>query len=117
MDMHAPDLLSALEAADVDELDAAGFGIIRMDRDGRVTHYNAWESRHSGLPPADVRGRRFFAEVAVCADNELVAARYGHGQPLDATLPFVFAFKLERFPVTLRLLESEDRRYLLVEKR
>ena len=46
-----PGLLAKLEAADDATLDTAPFGVVAMAIDGKVTSYNAAESRLSGLSP------------------------------------------------------------------
>jgi photoactive yellow protein len=119
MDDHpafdAPDLHARLDALDDDGLDALPFGVVRMDRDGTVTGYNAAERRLSGLGRDRVLGRRFFTGVAPCTDNALVAGRFGE-DALDAVLPYVFTMRMKATPVTLRLLKAPDspHRYLVV---
>jgi photoactive yellow protein len=66
-----------------------------------------------------VIGRRFFAEVAICANNRLVADRYEEEAELDTTIDYVFSFEMRRTEVQLRLLKSADYpyRFLLVKRR
>ena len=49
-----------------DELDKLPYGLITVDAQGRVIHYNDTESRLVGLPKERVVGRNFFGEVAPC---------------------------------------------------
>jgi photoactive yellow protein len=114
-----PDLLSALESVPLAEIDAIGFGLIVMDRDGTVLGYNQRESRLSGLPPAGVAGRNFFTDVGPCTNNYLVAQRYADSDELDEPLDYVFPFRMAPTPVRLRLLarKGSQRQYLAVQPR
>jgi photoactive yellow protein len=109
-----PDLLDALESAPLTAIDDAEFGLIVMDRDGIVLGYNQRESRLSGLPPAEVTGRNFFADIGPCTNNYLVAGRYADGGELDEQLDYMFAFRMAPTPVRLRLLarKGSPRQYL-----
>lgn len=49
------------------ELDKLPYGLICVDAQGRVVHYNDTESRLAKLPKERVIGRNFFGEVAPCA--------------------------------------------------
>ncbi|WP_345815385.1 hypothetical protein AAGS40_23675 [Paraburkholderia sp. PREW-6R] len=55
--------LAALNVADAEALDALPFGVIGFAGDGRVTRYNAYESKCAGLRAANVLGRHLFDEV------------------------------------------------------
>jgi photoactive yellow protein len=48
------------------ELDALPYGLICVDAQGRVVHYNDTESRMARLPKGKVIGRNFFTDVAPC---------------------------------------------------
>jgi photoactive yellow protein len=114
-----PELLDALESAVLADIDEIGFGLIVMDRDGAVLGYNERESRLSGLRPAEVTGRNFFADVGPCTNNFLVAQRYADSDELDEQLDYVFTFRMAPTPVRLRLLarKGSARQYLAVQPR
>ena len=123
-----PGLLDALESVPVDRIDDVGFGLIVMDRDGRVTGYNQAESQLSGLPVDEVTGRNFFVEVGPCTNNYLIAQRFhdaagGEAAPdggdLDEQLDYVFTYRMSPTPVRLRLLarRGSARQYLAVRLR
>jgi photoactive yellow protein len=105
-----PGLLGALEGAPAEALDDLPFGLITMDRRGVVLHYNADESRRSGLAPERVVGRDFFTSVGPCADHPLVGGRFTRaaetGGTLDEELDFTFTFRMRLSPVRLRLLAA-----------
>jgi len=118
-----PGLLDALEAAPLDGIDKLGFGLIVMDRDGRVTGYNQPESELSGLPVDQVVGRDFFVDVGPCTNNYLIAQRFHDTSDaatgLDEELDYVFTYRMAPTPVRLRLLArpGSARQYLAVRLR
>jgi photoactive yellow protein len=113
------DLLHVLEAAPEAAIEAAPFGVIAMALDGNVSLYNAAESRLAGLSPDKVIGRHFFSAVAPCTNNFMVAERFETEPELDATIDYVFTFRMRPTPVELRLLKGPDARrmYLVVQRR
>lgn len=119
MNFDQPDIFSRLDALEPGQLDELDFGVISMNEQHEVVHYNQWESQFSGLPPQNVIDRDFFESVAPCMNNYLVSQRYQDEQALDETIDYVFTVKMEPTPVRLRLLQSPDSRrcYLLVKKR
>jgi photoactive yellow protein len=115
----SPDLLNRLETASADDLDRLPFGVIGMATDGTVESYNAAEAKLSGLTPERVVGRNFFTAVAPCTNNFMVAARFESEPALDATIEYVFTFRMAPLKVRLRLLRRPGARcmYLAVERR
>lgn len=114
-----PDLLDRLETASPDDLDMLAFGVIGMAPDGTVESYNVAEGKLSGLTPARVIGRNFFTSVAPCTNNFMVAFRFESEPVIDATIDYVFTFRMAPQKVRLRLLRRPGirRMYLVVEKR
>jgi photoactive yellow protein len=114
-----PRLLDALESVPPDRMDDFDFGLIVMDRDGRVLGYNQSESELSGLPAVEVTGRNFFVEVGPCTNNYLIAQRYQDSEELDEQLNYVFTYRMAPTPVRLRLLarRGSPRQYLAVVPR
>ena len=118
MEIDAHGLLDDLEKADAATLDSAPFGVVRMQTDGTVLAYNAYEAQLSGLSSANVIGRRFFTEVAPCTNNFMVAERYLEPGPLDADINYVFTYRMNPTKVRLRLLRRADatEQYLVTTK-
>jgi photoactive yellow protein len=114
-----PGLLDALESAPLDGIEDFDFGLIVMDRDGRVLGYNQAESKLSGLPAGEVAGRNFFVEIGPCTNNYLIAQRYQDSEELDEQLDYVFTYRMAPTPVRLRLLgrQGSPRQYLAVQLR
>jgi len=119
LSFDTPDIHALLDAATPEAIQAATFGIVRLDENHQVVSYNAWEARLSGLDPTKVIGRHFFREVAPCTNNFLVAQRLLDESTLDATIDYVFTFRMRPTAVKLRLLQSPDlpSRYVLVARR
>lgn len=101
-------LHALLDSASDDALDQLPFGVIGFDPAGRVTRYNLYESRLSGLSPERVKGRHLFTGVAPCMNNPLISGQFaeardaGHG--LDETIDYVLAFRARPVAVRLRML-------------
>ena len=114
----AQNLHAQLDAMSPEEMDSAQFGIVRMDEGFRVLHYNAWESRSSGLHESRVLGRPFFLDVAPCMNNFMVAQRMIDEPDLDATFAYVLTFRMRPTPISLRLLQSSGSsfRYAIIRR-
>ncbi len=118
IEFEAPAPMPWLDAASTTDLDGLAFGVVRMAPDGRVVAYNACESRMAGLSPERVLGRDFFADVAPCTNNYLVAERFRSEPELDTQLDYVFTLRMKPTAVRLRLLKSaaSPHMYLLVKR-
>lgn len=118
MDFDATTALARLEAMSAQALDALEFGVVRMRLDGKVVAYNAFESKLAGLSKERVLARNFFADVAPCTNNYMVAERFMSEPELDATLDYVFTLRMKPTAVQLRLLRSAnlEHMYLLVKR-
>lgn len=104
----------AIKQLSTEELDALPYGLITLDAEGRVLHYNDTESRMVGLPKHKVLGKRFFGEVAPCARVrefegrflELVRDPY---RVRVQTFDFVFRFANGDQQVTIVLTPARER--------
>jgi photoactive yellow protein len=112
------DIMSELEALSDSAIDRLPFGVVTMNADGIVVHYNTTESTMAGLSPERVVGLDFFTDVAPCTNNYMVAGRYEEAE-LDETLDYVFTLRMKPTPVKLRLLKSgaHAHQYMLVARR
>lgn len=113
------DLFHWLIEAEPGQLDRLPFGVISMAVGGIVEHYNLAESRYAGLTPARVIGRNFFTSVGSCTNNFMVAERYATEPDLDATIDYVFTFRIAPQRVRLRMLRraGAGRMFLAVIRR
>ena len=116
MTFDDPTLIAMLDSAGEADLDQLAFGVVGLDREGRVDRYNTHEERSSGLARDQVIGRNFFFDVAPCMNNYLVAERLEEDS-LDVTIPYVLTFRMRPTPVRLRLIRTEAaRRWVLVSR-
>ncbi len=103
-----PDLPALIGTLSPEELDELDFGVIGIDDESVVRRYNATESRLAGLSRDRVVGNPLFTVVAPCMNNYLVAQRFedakASGEPLDATIDYVFTLKMRPSKVKLRLI-------------
>lgn len=104
----------AVQQLSPEQLDRLPYGLITLDAEGRILHYNDTESRMVGLPKHKVLGRRFFGEVAPCARvrefegrfEELVRDPY---RVRVQTFDFVFRFANGEQQVTIVLTPAKTR--------
>lgn len=104
-----------------EDLDAAPFGVIVVDRAGTILEYNAYERTMAGLGTRTVIGRNFFTDVAPCTAIREFQGRFGEFLTSDATSiePFEFVFPFARGPqrvsvVFVRLANDQDRATICV---
>lgn len=118
LSIDKPDLAEALDELAAEALDRLDFGVVRMDRAGRVTAYNTAEAELSGLSAASVVGQDFFVQVAPCTNNHLVAQRFRDENELDESIDYVFTFRMFPTPVRLRMLKraGSPHQYLVVQR-
>ena len=77
------------------QLDALPFGLIQLDRDGRIRRFNRAEGELARRRPQEQLGRSFFDEVAPCTKVRAFHGRFVEGlqqRKLHAT--FAFRFEL-----------------------
>lgn len=96
------------------ELDALPYGLVTLDAEGRVLHYNDTESRMVGLPKEQVIGRSFFTDVAPCARVREFEGRFRDlvRDPMGVrvqTFDFVFRFPRQEQQVTIVITPARAR--------
>lgn len=88
--------LVTLRHDDAECFETLPFGLIQVDAENQIVTYNRTESERTGCRKEDVLGKRFFEEVAPCANvaafrgvlDDLRAA----GKPAMRRLRFAFRF-------------------------
>jgi photoactive yellow protein len=106
-----------IESLSPPELDALPFGIIQLDANGVILHYNTYESQLAQLRPEDVIGRDFFREVAPCTDVQAFRGRFVQGvarQQLDERFRYHFPFAKGPRDVLITLFYSAATRSVFV---
>jgi photoactive yellow protein len=99
----------ALGGLSREQLDELPFGAIRLDDDGGVCEYNAYESQLTGLAPDVVLGRNFFRDVAPCTNNALFRGAFERGVAaghLDHLFPYTFTYRMRPVNVKVHLLRE-----------
>jgi photoactive yellow protein len=119
--MLTPGDLEEIEKMSPAEIDGLPFGAIRLDREGRVITYNAFEAEAAGFGQQDIIGRRF-VELAPCIlvrEFVAAAARVESGEGVDDVVRYVFPHHGAACVVSVRLYAApgDDRLWLLVSKR
>ena len=99
--------LPALSREALDELD---FGVVKVDREGDIEIYNRYEQELGQLTEADVRGKNFFGEVAVCTNNALFRGLFKAGiaaNSLNHLFPYTFTYRMSPTPVRVHLYRDQ----------
>jgi len=107
--------IDQLNSASTSDYNAAGFGIVQMSHDGKVTDYNSNQAEHTGMSKSAVMNKHFFTQVAPCTNNFMVAQKFENEASLDNKLPYTFTIKMAPTPVNLRLLKDTKHQYLLCD--
>jgi photoactive yellow protein len=111
-----PDILYWLDDQPNNILDTLQFGVVKMDLVANVVYYNKEESAITGVLKENAIGKNFFAQIAPCTNNFLVAEKY-RKEFLDEQVQYVFTYVTQPIPVLLRMLKgSKGHQYLLVKK-
>ena len=88
-------LYSMIDSLTEEQLDALPYGVIQLDAQGTILHYNDYESELAQLPRASVIGKNFFRDVAPCTDVQEFHGRFTEGvanRRLDVKFRYHFAF-------------------------
>ena len=96
------------------ELDQLPYGLICLDAQGRVVHYNDAESRLADLPKERVIGRNFFTDVAPCTrvrefEGEFYDLVRDPSRVRVRSFDFVFRFRHSEQHVTIVLTPARTR--------
>lgn len=110
INFSSPELLDWLEGLTNEQIDQLPFGVVRMTREGIVVAYCKSESHITGIAPEYALGKYYFTQIAPCANNMMVAAKYALPS-LDEELDYILTYVCAPVRVRLRLLKSPDSRY------
>jgi photoactive yellow protein len=106
----SPYILQTINSMGEKELDSLPYGVIQLDAQGVVLHYNAFEATLSGLTKRGVVGKNFFKQVAPCTDMKDFYGRFLEGMTagkLQCTFRFHFSFKRNPRDVTITLFYND----------
>ncbi|MCT8335533.1 PAS domain-containing protein [Leptospira sp. 85282-16] len=114
--------LSKLGTLTQSEADAAPFGIVKVDQNGKILLYNKYESELANVPIQTAVGKNFFTEVAICTNNRIFYGRFKEGMvtgDLDIAFNYVFTYKMKPTNVVIHLYhdKSSDSNWIFVKLR
>ena len=92
-------------------LDELPFGVLQLDRTGKVLNYNEYESGMSGFPKRDVIGHNFFTEIAPCTDLREFRGEFErlvNQKTLRASFRYYFPFPKNPREVDITMVYSES---------
>ncbi len=100
------------------------FGLLKLDPEGNILEYNMAQEEISGIRAADVIGKNFFLDVAVCTQRPEFFGRFKEGLAkgvLNQIFDYVFEFRMVPTRVRVHMFTSRDQRgakiiWLMVKK-
>jgi photoactive yellow protein len=120
-DFVPSDLLGRLNTLKTQDIDTLGFGAIKLDKQGKILAYNAYESKLTGVKPGDAIGRNFFTEVAPCTNVREFGGAFREGVAKgEMSRIFRYTFDYNMTPtkvtVTLHFDKKEGVAWVFVRK-
>ncbi|XDD56028.1 PAS domain-containing protein [Leptospira sp. WS4.C2] len=117
-----PNILGKLGTLTQAEADAAAYGIVKVDRNGKILLYNKYESELANVPIQTAVGKNFFTEVAICTNNRIFYGRFKEGMvtgDLDIAFNYVFTYKMKPTNVVIHLYhdKTSDSSWIFVKLR
>lgn len=114
------DIDNVLSQMAPDEINSLPFGVIKVDRKGKILVYNAAEGMISGRDPARVVGRNFFREIAPCTNRAGFLGRFVEGLKtgkLDTQFKYLFDFRMRPTMVSVHLRSSyhDDNVWIVIQ--
>lgn len=103
-----------------EQLDKLPFGVIIVDKEGKISSYNQAEERLSGHRQSDVIGKNFFIEVAPCTRVQEFQGRFQQFIASDrpvARFNFVFRFKQGDVAVGIMIVRLDEERAAITVKK
>ncbi len=113
----------AMTEISIAEAEALPYGVVRLDRDGRVVAYNGAEATLAHRDRHDVLGQLFFEDIAPCTNvRELAgwvdgARNRGVSDTTRIEFVFEFAFGRELVEIALSYDDVTDGSQLIVRSR
>ena len=93
------------------EIDNLAFGLVELDRDGKIVRYNAAEADIAGLDQTGMVGRDFFKDVAPCTRTDVFEGRFRQGVEegkLDIEFAYVFDHQMPQTQVRVHMKQADD---------
>jgi photoactive yellow protein len=117
----ADDLLKRVDSLGSQDLDALPFGMIQLDRTGKILKFNRTEANLARINQARQVGRNFFDDVAPCTKVREFYGRFQEGlqkRSLYETFGFVFKFDhgWRNVAITMMYSDKTDSVWVLVSQ-
>nr|WP_225937200.1 PAS domain-containing protein [Myxococcus sp. RHSTA-1-4] len=117
----ADELLRQVDDLKAAELDSLPFGMIQLDRDGRILKFNQTEAKLARINRDRQIGRSFFDQVAPCTKVREFYGRFQEGlarRNLYETFGFVFKFDhgWRNVAITMMYSDKTDSVWVLVSQ-
>lgn len=121
LDKTADDLLRQVDTLTERDLDTLPFGLIQLDRSGRILKFNQTEAKLARINRDRQIGRNFFDDVAPCTKVRDFYGRFMQGlnqRSLYETFGFVFKFDhgWRNVAITLFYSEKTDSVWVLISQ-
>ena len=103
------DLINRLDSISRDELDRLNIGVVKLDSNGIAQIYNKVQGDLAGFSAADVEGKNWFTQVALCTNNRICYGRFKKGVStgeLDEEFNYTFTYKMKPTNVVIRLYKE-----------
>jgi photoactive yellow protein len=110
--MSAGDLRAWIEGLPPSRIDELPFGVIRLDRAGKVVLFSRVEAMQSGFGDRPAIGRTFFTELAPCMGAPAFMERLARAEregALDITFESVGDFADADRELRVRVISASDR--------
>ena len=117
----ADDLFQRVDSLGTGDLDGLPFGLIQLDRNGRILKFNQTEAQLARINRDRQIGRSFFDEVAPCTKVREFYGRFQEGlknRSLYETFGFVFKFDhgWRNVAITLFYSDKTDSVWVLISQ-
>jgi len=117
----ADDLLKRVDSLGTSDLDALPFGMIQLDRTGKILKFNRTEANLARINQERQLGRNFFDDVAPCTKVREFYGRFQEGlekRSLYETFGFVFKFDhgWRNVAITMMYSDKTDSVWVLVSQ-
>ncbi len=104
-----------------EDIDKLAFGLVELDRDGKILRYNAAEADIAGLDQEGMVGRDFFKEVAPCTRTDVFEGRFRQGVEqgkLDIEFAYVFDHQMPQTQVRVHMKQADtgDTYWVMVKR-
>ena len=117
----ADDLLKRVDSLEASDLDALPFGMIQLDRTGKILKFNRTEANLARINQERQLGLNFFDDVAPCTKVREFYGRFQEGlqkRSLYETFGFVFKFDhgWRNVAITMMYSDKTDSVWVLVSQ-